>query len=96
MSKCGFRRLLRTFQYSIRHRPEERLPEIKAPVLVVRGSSDPICRSEWAEEVAHRLPQGRLVVIPGVQHTLVWDEPHKLAQVCQPFLGGTDACGFVA
>jgi pimeloyl-ACP methyl ester carboxylesterase len=34
---CGIRRLLRTFQYSIRHRPEDLLPAIEAPVLVVRG-----------------------------------------------------------
>lgn len=88
---CGFGRVLRTFQYSIRHRPEECLPAIRAPVLVVRGADDPICRPEWAEQIVRRLPQGRLVVIPGVQHTLVWDEPRKLAETCRPFLAGEDA-----
>lgn len=85
---CGILRLLRTFQYSIRHRPEERPPGIDAPVLVVRGSNDPICRPAWAEEIVNRLPKGRLVVIPGVQHTLVWTAPRKLARVCRPFLAG--------
>lgn len=83
---CGIYRLLRTFQYSIRHRPEELLPQIHIPVLVVRGSNDPICRPEWAEEIVQRLPQGQKAVIPGVQHTLVWTAPSELAKVCRPFL----------
>ncbi len=86
---CGFYRLLRTFQYSIRHRPEALLPKILAPVLVVRGSNDPICRPEWAEEITRQLPQGRKVIIPDVQHTLVWTAPHQLARVCRPFLKST-------
>ena len=55
---AGIYRVLRTFHYSIQHRPEDRLPEIAIPVLVVRGSADPICRQDWAEEVAQRLPRG--------------------------------------
>jgi 2-hydroxy-6-oxonona-2,4-dienedioate hydrolase len=83
---CGIRRLLKTFQYSIRHRPEDLLPQISVPVLVVRGSNDPICRPEWVEEIVRRLPQGRLVEIPNVQHTLVWTASQQLARVCRPFL----------
>lgn len=65
---------------------EDLLPQINVPVLVVRGGSDPICRHGWAEEVARRLPQGRLVVIPGVHHTLVFTHPLELVRVCRPFL----------
>lgn len=83
---AGYRRVLKTFQYSIEHDLDAQLPKINAPVLVVRGSRDPICRQGWAQEVAHRLPEGRLVVIPGVHHTLVFTHALELVGVCRPFL----------
>jgi 2-hydroxy-6-oxonona-2,4-dienedioate hydrolase len=68
--KCGYRRALKTFHYSLVDRPEDKLHRIGAPSLVVRGELDPICRPEWAAQVARGLPDGELVVIPGVAHTL--------------------------
>jgi 2-hydroxy-6-oxonona-2,4-dienedioate hydrolase len=85
--KCGYRRLLRTFQYQLRDPIEAKLPQIPAPVLVVRGQHDPICSSEWAADVARRLPDGRHAEIPGVSHTLVYTSPEELAGVTLMFLG---------
>ncbi len=87
---AGFGRVLKTFRYSLEHPLEDRLEQIQVPVLVVRGSRDPICRHGWAEEVAERLPRGRLVIIPGVHHTLVFTHPVELARVCRPFLAGEE------
>jgi len=87
---AGLGRVLKTFQYSLEHPMEDRLERIQVPVLVVRGGRDPICRHGWAEEVAQRLPQGRLVVIPGVHHTLVFTHALELARVCRPFLDGEE------
>ncbi len=84
--RAGYRRTLRTFQYSLDDRPEEKLPGVIAPTLVVRGQHDPICRPPWAELVARRLPDGRLALIPGVAHTLVFTAPGQLAAVTQQFL----------
>ena len=67
-------------------RVEEKLPRVRTPVLVVRGQCDPICQQHWAEEVIHRLPHGRLIVIPGVAHTLVYTSPLELARVTCPFV----------
>lgn len=39
--KCGWRRLLQTFHYSLRDRVEANLPAVACPVLVVRGQRDP-------------------------------------------------------
>lgn len=55
-------------------------------MLVVRGSLDPICNEAWAEEVARLAPRGRLVLIPGVAHTLCYTAPMDLAGVCRPFI----------
>ncbi|MDP9485106.1 MAG: alpha/beta hydrolase [Actinomycetota bacterium] len=85
--RCGFRRLAKTFRYALEDHIEEKLPHVRVPALVVRGSKDPIVPQRWAEEAARLLPEGRLVVIPGAPHTLVYDAPLELARVVRPFLG---------
>jgi 2-hydroxy-6-oxonona-2,4-dienedioate hydrolase len=83
--KCGVRRLLRTFRYALEDRIEEKLPRLRVPVLVVRGSQDPIVPQRWAEEATRLLPTGRLVVIPGGPHTLVYNRPRELARAVLEF-----------
>jgi pimeloyl-ACP methyl ester carboxylesterase len=53
---------------------------------IVRGELDPICRREWARDLAERLPAGRFAEIPGVAHTLVFTAPAELAEVSRRFL----------
>ena len=82
----GYLRVLRTFNNSLRDPVEKKLPDITAPALVVRGTRDPICHQWWAEDVAYLLPNGRLVLIPDVAHTLVFTAPVQLAAVSCQFL----------
>lgn len=84
--RAGYGRVLRTFRLELLDRLEDQLPRVAAPTLVVRGQHDPICREPWAEEVARLLPDGRLVLIPGVAHTLVYTAPEQLAAVTRQFL----------
>lgn len=84
--KCGWWRLLRTFQLSLRDPIEAKLASVTCPALVVRGELDPICRRPWAEDVARRLPRGQLAEIPGVAHTLVYTAPAELCAAARPFL----------
>ncbi|QKT05016.1 alpha/beta hydrolase [Ectothiorhodospiraceae bacterium 2226] len=85
-AKTGLVRALRTFQVSLDDAVEDKLPQVQAPSLVVRGSEDPICSQAWAEEVTRRLPRGRLNVIPDVAHTLVYTAAPELVEVSRPFL----------
>src|SRR5215217_1369335 len=84
--RCGLRRLVKTFRYALEDRIEEKLPQVRVPALVVRGSRDPLVPQRWAEEATHLLPMGRLVVIPGAPHTVVYDAPLELTRVLLPFL----------
>jgi 2-hydroxy-6-oxonona-2,4-dienedioate hydrolase len=84
--KCGPRRMFWTFQYQLKDPIEEKLPRVQAPVLVVRGSEDPIANQRWCEELARRSPRGQLAVIPEVAHTLVYTAPSELARVTRAFL----------
>jgi 2-hydroxy-6-oxonona-2,4-dienedioate hydrolase len=83
--KCGLVRALITFEFSLRDAIEEKLPHIPAPMLVVRGELDPICRQPWAETMTELLPRGSLVVLPDVAHTLVFTSPVELAEASAPF-----------
>lgn len=86
--KCGPRRMLVSFKYQLHDPIEEKLPHIRAPVLVVRGARDPIAHQRWCEDLASRAPRGQLSIIPEVAHTLVYTAPSELAEVTRRFLSG--------
>ncbi len=86
--RCGLRRLTKTFRYALEDRIEEKLPHVRVPALVVRGSRDTIVPQRWAEEATRLLPMGRLAMIPGAPHTVVYDAPQDLARLIRPFLSG--------
>jgi pimeloyl-ACP methyl ester carboxylesterase len=59
---------LRELGPMLRHRLEDTLPQIDRPVLVVRGSRDPIARRDWATRLAAAAPRGEFVELPGPHH----------------------------
>jgi pimeloyl-ACP methyl ester carboxylesterase len=79
----GLPRLLRTSRSMLRDRVEEKLPQVGAPAVVVRGARDPICPLDWAETVASLLPAGRLVVAPGAAHAVHWSHPGEVVRVVE-------------
>jgi 2-hydroxy-6-oxonona-2,4-dienedioate hydrolase len=83
---AGVRQAVETLRAVLHDRPEERLPHVEAPTLVVRGTEDPIVTPAWAEEVARLLPRGRLVTLPGATHAMVHDTPGPLVDAAIPFL----------
>lgn len=82
----GFRRFRQTFYGALQDRIEDKLPQIAAPALVVRGARDPIVPERWAREVASRLPRGRFVAVPGAAHTVNYMAPDALARLLREFL----------
>ena len=83
---AGTRRGWHTLRYALEDRIEENLPRLRAPVLVVRGSRDPICPQRWAEEMVQILPKSRLVVLPGAAHAANFGAPEELVNVIREFL----------
>lgn len=85
---AGLRRAIESIRYNLLgDRIEEKLPHVRAPTLVVRGERDSIVPQRWAEEATRLLPCGRLVVIPGVAHTINYSAPREFARVIRAFLG---------
>jgi len=85
-ARAGIRRSARTVAAALRDRPEDRLPHLAAPSLVLRGTADPIVTAGWAQEVARLLPHGRLQVLPDVPHAMAFDAPDALPEAVRRFL----------
>jgi pimeloyl-ACP methyl ester carboxylesterase len=85
---AGVGRDWRTFRYALRDPLEEKLPHVQVPTLVVAGGRDPIVPLRWAEEVARRLPRGRLAIIPSAPHAVNYSAPAELVRHVRPFLLG--------
>ncbi|PMS34876.1 pimeloyl-ACP methyl ester carboxylesterase [Trinickia symbiotica] len=85
-AKAGIRYALAAIRMAMRDRIEDRLSDIVAPTLVVRGTRDSLVTQRWAEEVAGQLPNGELLVIAGGTHTLNFVYPESFAFEILPFL----------
>jgi 2-hydroxy-6-oxonona-2,4-dienedioate hydrolase len=65
---------------------ESKLPLISAPTLVVRGSRDVLVSQDWAERIVRLLPEGQLLVLPGLAHTINYTAPSIFINAIRPFL----------
>jgi len=83
---AGARRAWRTLRYALEDRIEEKLPYVRVPTLVVRGSRDPIATQRWAKEATRLLPMGRLCVIPGAAHAANYGWDADFAHIVREFL----------
>jgi pimeloyl-ACP methyl ester carboxylesterase len=80
----------------MRDRPEEKLPRLEQPAIVVRGAQDRIAPDAWSREAAEMLPAGRFATIPGCAHMPNWSAPAALAQILREFLAETGETGVSA
>lgn len=77
--RCGPRRYLATTPSMLAYGTEAAAAAVTAPVLVVRGGRDPICRRSWGRRLASVARVGRLVVVPGAHHVAVHTHPRAVA-----------------
>lgn len=76
--RCGLERMLRTLRDALAVDVEERLPQVRPPVLLVRGRDDPVAPQPWLEHAADLLPDATLAVVPGA-HAVNYGHPRELA-----------------
>jgi pimeloyl-ACP methyl ester carboxylesterase len=84
--RAGIRRIVATARMALHDRIEAKLPRITAPTLIVRGACDPLVPQPWAEHLVRLLPQGDLLVMPGLAHTLNYTAPAQFVRAVRPFL----------
>lgn len=83
----GRRGVLTLLRTALADRPEDLLPRVSCPVLVVRGEHDAVCGARWAAELADAAPRGRFVTVPGA-HNFTFSSPEHAAAVLRGFAGG--------
>ncbi|HXB19122.1 MAG TPA: alpha/beta hydrolase [Steroidobacteraceae bacterium] len=62
------------------------LPRLKAPLLLIWGSADPIMDEESRATLRAALPQAQVQIFPGLGHNPFWEQPAKCAGVINRFL----------
>lgn len=65
----------------------KRLNEIKCPTLIVAGAKDNAVPLHHARMLHEGIPNSRLVIVEGADHTLIWTHSAELVRVMDEFLG---------
>jgi pimeloyl-ACP methyl ester carboxylesterase len=84
--RAGWRGIAASARMALRDRLEPKLRQISAPTLVVRGSRDVLVPQGWAERMVRLLPNGELLVMPGLAHTITYTAPGMFVDAIRPFL----------
>ena len=66
-----------------------RLPEIRAPTLLIVGDNCPAIRKQQLADMAKALPRGRLVSLEGYDYGIHFLAPDRCVKAVREFLAGT-------
>jgi pimeloyl-ACP methyl ester carboxylesterase len=71
-------RTFRTLAFAKRHHMRERVASLRQPVIVARGSRDPLVRADWAQSLARTAAHGSYVVLERSGHALPFSAPERV------------------
>lgn len=66
--RCGIAWYLQQARHMLRYRTIDRVRELGAPLLIIRGSRDRVAGLAWCRRLRSAAPQASLVMIPGGTH----------------------------
>ena len=69
----------------------ERLPQIRAPTLIIHGDQDLLIPVENAEVLKERISGSQVRLMPGVGHMFFWEKPEESAGAIVEFLSSVAA-----
>lgn len=85
--RAGLKRAIRIAHLALKDRIENKLPQVGAPTLLVRGAKDSLMPEARAQTALSLLPRGQLTVLADRGHAINYTAPQELAACIQPFLG---------
>jgi pimeloyl-ACP methyl ester carboxylesterase len=68
---------------------DPQIRSIKAPTLLIAGDRDPYNQTSKFLEIFRLLPQGRLMIVPGCGHLVLYHEPKLTIAAVEEFLDGS-------
>lgn len=69
-----------------KHNVKGKLGKVQCPVLVIRGDEDFHIPKELAEETVKEIPGGELLVMKGIGHYPMMEDPPRVAQIIADFV----------
>ena len=90
--RCGPRWYLTELSEMMAYPTEERITDVAAPVLVLRGTRDPIAGRVWSALLAARARQGRMLELLG-NHVVQQSAPVRVADAIRSFVTDPLAVG---
>lgn len=84
--RAGVVRWLGTWWAGKHHDLFSAAARVRVPALVLVGAEDPVVGEPFAAAVAAALPQGRVQVVPGGAHALIYDEAESFNAAVVGFL----------
>ncbi|WP_396643170.1 alpha/beta fold hydrolase [Microbacterium sp.] len=84
--RCGMPWYLTQLRHMMAYPTEERVAELSAPVLVLRGGNDPVAGLEWCRRLRDRARDGSLVNVPGHRHVVQFAGARAVASAIDAFL----------
>lgn len=84
--RAGTRRVLATHAEAAAIPLDALVADLPVPLLLVRGSRDPLTTTDWVHRIAARAPDARTALIPRAAHGLGHDAPGAVAGAIRAFL----------
>jgi pimeloyl-ACP methyl ester carboxylesterase len=94
--RAGLRWYLTELAVMMAYPMEERVAGVTQPVLVLRGTKDPIARRPWCAHLAEVAPQGTMAEILGQGHVFQHTAPETAAQAISGWVRAVDGFGVTA
>ncbi len=85
--RCGPGWYLQNLRAMMDYRIEEKIGGVAAPVLVVRGSNDPVAPADWCHRLAGRATAAQVVEIEGTGHVVQHNRAVEVAGSILTFAG---------
>ena len=87
--RCGPRWYLRQLREMVAYAIEDRAALLTVPLLILRGGDDPIAGLDWCRRLRERVPDARVVVVPGHRHLVQHTAPRTVRDAIETFLDQT-------
>lgn len=77
--RCGISWYLAQLRHMLAYPIEERITRLTAPLLIIRGASDPIAGLRWCRLLRQQASNAALVLVPGHHHVVQQSAPRAVA-----------------
>ena len=84
--RCGPRRYVAELAAMMSYRTEQKIGQVQAPVLVMRGARDPIAGRQWCALLVAQAPSARFAEVSGAHHVVQQSHPQRVLEVIRQFV----------